>query len=121
MKVKHLLVRITKCHWCLPIVLFLLGNIDSQWMWIVVQHNASIKVDCVSQLLNSLKFDITESFELISLFVLNQTNILHCQLAEDLNHVALYDSLRQVTDEREERWLSWQCLLALIVESEKQA
>lgn len=85
-------------------------------MWIIVQHDASVEADRLLQLLNRLELNIAESFELIRLLVLYQTHILHRQLAEDLNDIALHYSLRQVADKRQERWLCGQWLLALIVE-----
>lgn len=94
-------------------ILFLLGNVNSQWLWIIVQYDASIEVDCILQLVDSLKLDIAESLELIGVLVLNQTNVLHRQLAEDLNHVSLDNTLRQVADKRQKRWLRWQWLLVV--------
>ena len=100
----------------LPIVLLLLGNVDSQWLRIIVQHDTSIKADRFLKFLHRLEFYITESLELIRFLVLHQTHILHGELAKDLNHVTLHDSLRQIADERQEWRLRGQRLLALIVE-----
>lgn len=98
-----------------PIVLFLLGNVDSQRLRIIVQDDASIEAYSLLQLLNRFKFDIAEALELIRLLVLHQTHILHRQLAEDLNDIALHDALRQIPDERQERRLCGQWLLALMI------
>lgn len=99
----------------LPVIFLLLGNIDSQRLRIIVQHDATVEADSLLELLNRLKFNIAESFELIRLLVLHQTHVLHGQLAEDLDHVALHDALRQVSDEGQEGWLCGQWLLALVV------
>lgn len=98
-----------------PVVLFLLGNVNSQRLRIIVQNDAAIKADRLLKLLQRLEFNITKSLELIRLLVLHQTNILNRQLAEDLNDVALHDSLRQIAYECQKRWLRGQRLLALIV------
>lgn len=98
-----------------PIVLLLLSNVDSQWLRIIVQNNATIETDRLLQLLHRLEFNIAESFELIRFLVLHQTHVLHRELAENLNHVALYDSLRQISDKGQKRRLCWQLLLALVV------
>lgn len=99
----------------LPIVLFLLRNVDPQRLWIIVQYDASIEADCLFELRDRFKFDIAESFELISFLVLHQTNILHRQFAEDLNNVSLHNPLRQITDESQKWWLCWQWLFALMI------
>lgn len=98
-----------------PIVLLLLSNVDSQWLRIIVQNNATIETDRLLQLLHRLEFNIAESFELIRFLVLHQTHVLHRELAENLNHVALYDSLRQISDKGQKGRLCWQLLLALVV------
>ena len=98
-----------------PVILFLLSDVDSQRLRIIVKHDASVQTHRLLKLLNRLEFHVAESLELISLLVLHQTNILHRQLAEDLNHVALYDTLREVPDECQEGWLGWQRLLALMI------
>lgn len=100
---------------CSPIILLLLSNIDSQWIRVAIQHDASVEGDRLFQLLDRLELDIAEAFELVCLLVLDETHILHRQLAEDLNHIALNDSLREIPDESQKRWLCGQRLLALIV------
>lgn len=96
-------------------ILFLLSNVNSQWLRIIVQNDAAIKANRVLQLIDSLEFDIAESLELIRVLVLDQSDVLHRQLAEDLNHVSLDNSLRQVADKRQKRWLCWQWLLVALV------
>lgn len=99
----------------LPIILLLLRDINSQWLRIAVQNNATIQTNCLFQFLQCLEFNVAESFELISFLVLHQTNVLHRQLAEDLDNIALNHSLREITNKRQKRWLSWEGLLVALL------
>jgi hypothetical protein len=98
-----------------PIILFLLSNVDSQRLGIIIQHNTSVEIDSVLEILKGFEFNIAKALKLIRFLVLYQANILDDLLAKDLDYVALHDSLWKVPDKCDERRIGREWLLALLI------